>query len=174
MYFVVIQSTKILIVSIHFFAMGCWRTVQWNRTQQHLILCWSSLWCIWSHPIRLSVDHYLIFGYNIKKRLLLRCIHHFKSDLINNMDHMRISGTSGKHSGTSGIYQFKVKRSCKQYIYNGSLNKEHMSELLQWQQRLNVLDFHSRCIKLTKYTCSFPNLLLLQVYKEMAVLLCTT
>ena len=30
---------------------------------------------------------------NIKKRLLLRCIHHFKADLINNMDHMRISGT---------------------------------------------------------------------------------
>ena len=28
-----------------------------------------------------------------KKRLLPRCIHHFKSDLINNMDHMRISGT---------------------------------------------------------------------------------
>ena len=28
-----------------------------------------------------------------KTRLLLRCIHHFKSDLINNMDHMRISGT---------------------------------------------------------------------------------
>ena len=31
----------------------------------------------------------------LKKRLLLhvRCIHHFKSDLINDMDHMRISGT---------------------------------------------------------------------------------
>ena len=28
-----------------------------------------------------------------EKRLLLRCIHHFISDLINNMDHMRISGT---------------------------------------------------------------------------------
>ena len=28
-----------------------------------------------------------------KKRLLLRCIHHFKSDLIYNMDHMHISGT---------------------------------------------------------------------------------
>ena len=28
-----------------------------------------------------------------KKRLLLRCIHHFILDLINNMDHMRISGT---------------------------------------------------------------------------------
>ena len=27
-----------------------------------------------------------------KKRLLLRCIHHFKSDRINHMDHMRISG----------------------------------------------------------------------------------
>ena len=28
-----------------------------------------------------------------KKRLLLRRIHHFKTDLINNMDHMHISGT---------------------------------------------------------------------------------
>ena len=28
-----------------------------------------------------------------EKILLLRRIHHFKSDLINNMDHMRISGT---------------------------------------------------------------------------------
>ena len=27
----------------------------------------------------------------IYKRLQLRCRHHFKSDLINNMDHMRIS-----------------------------------------------------------------------------------
>ena len=29
----------------------------------------------------------------IQKRLLLTFIHHFKSDLINNMDHMRIEGT---------------------------------------------------------------------------------
>ena len=29
----------------------------------------------------------------ILRRLLLRCMHHFKSDLINNMNHMRISGT---------------------------------------------------------------------------------
>ena len=29
----------------------------------------------------------------LKKRLLLRCIHHSKSDLINDMDHGRISGT---------------------------------------------------------------------------------
>ena len=33
------------------------------------------------------------FEMNLKKRLLLRCIHHFKSDWINEMDHMRISGT---------------------------------------------------------------------------------
>ena len=37
----------------------------------------------------------MLFTYSLyyKKRLLLRCIHHFKSDIINNMDHMRISGT---------------------------------------------------------------------------------
>ena len=29
--------------------------------------------------------------YQYEKRLLPRCIHHFKPDLINNMDHMRIS-----------------------------------------------------------------------------------
>ena len=29
---------------------------------------------------------------NIKRDFLLRCMHHFKSALINNMDHMRISG----------------------------------------------------------------------------------
>ena len=28
-----------------------------------------------------------------KKRLLLKCLHHFIPDLINNKDHMRISGT---------------------------------------------------------------------------------
>ena len=28
-----------------------------------------------------------------EKRLLLRCIHHFKSDLIYDMDNMRIAGT---------------------------------------------------------------------------------
>ena len=33
------------------------------------------------------------FTKKYKKRLLLRCIHHYKSDLINNMDQMRSSGT---------------------------------------------------------------------------------
>ena len=29
--------------------------------------------------------------WNIKKKLLLRCLYHFKSDFINNIDHVRIS-----------------------------------------------------------------------------------
>ena len=32
-------------------------------------------------------------AFKYKKRLLLRCTHHLKSDLINNMDYMRILGT---------------------------------------------------------------------------------
>ena len=38
----------------------------------------------------ISSDTHLVV--EIKGDFLLRCIHHFKSDLINNMDHMRISG----------------------------------------------------------------------------------
>ena len=41
-------------------------------------------------PQQIFKRHY---SYKYKKRLPLRCIRHFKSDLINNMDHMRISGT---------------------------------------------------------------------------------
>ena len=41
-------------------------------------------------PSDRRVTHQILVG-NIKKRLLLRCIHHLKSDLINSMDHMRIS-----------------------------------------------------------------------------------
>ena len=32
-------------------------------------------------------------GKRYEKRLLLICIHHFDSDVIKNVDHMRISGT---------------------------------------------------------------------------------
>ena len=35
---------------------------------------------------------FAVKGKRYKKRILLRCIHHLKSDLIYNMDHMRISG----------------------------------------------------------------------------------
>ena len=38
-----------------------------------------------------------------KKRLLQRCIPYFKSDWINNMDHMRISGIESSASGGSRI-----------------------------------------------------------------------
>ena len=40
---------------------------------------------------------------NIKMRLLLRCIHHFKSDLINNMDHMRIIRNNGMWRLNPGV-----------------------------------------------------------------------
>ena len=44
-----------------------------------------------SYTLKCSVDK-SFWHYKYKKRLLLRCIHHFKSDLINSMDHMSISG----------------------------------------------------------------------------------
>ena len=43
----------------------------------------------------------------LKKRLLLRCIHHFKTDLINDMDPMRISGTEPSSVIFSHRKQFK-------------------------------------------------------------------
>ena len=46
-----------------------------------------------------------------KKRLLLRCIHHFVSDLINNMDHMRISGTEPSSVILSQTMKFKRLKS---------------------------------------------------------------
>ena len=42
-------------------------------------------------PWSTSSDTHQVVEY--EKRLLLICIHHFDSDVINNMDHMRISGT---------------------------------------------------------------------------------
>ena len=43
----------------------------------------------------LHVKAIFFFAKNVKYKMkfLLRLIHHFKTDLINNMDHMRISGT---------------------------------------------------------------------------------
>ena len=43
---------------------------------------------IMGHPVLNTMVIYLLY----KKRLLLRCTHHFQSDLINHVDHMRISG----------------------------------------------------------------------------------
>ena len=53
-----------------------------------------------------------------KKRLLLRCIHHFKSDLINNMDHMHISGTEASSVILSQTYYFKKLKSDAQKFLN--------------------------------------------------------
>ena len=50
-----------------------------------------------------------------RKRLLLRCIHHFKSDLIYSMDHMRISGTEpssvilSQTKSHDAIYRMTIK-----------------------------------------------------------------
>ena len=46
-----------------------------------------------------------------RKRLLLRYIHHFKSDLINNMDHMRISGNEPSSVILSQRMRFKKLKS---------------------------------------------------------------
>ena len=56
-----------------------------------------------------AVADYNWFEY--KKRLLLRCIHHFKSDLINNMDQMRISGTEPSSVILSQTNLFKKLKS---------------------------------------------------------------
>ena len=40
-----------------------------------------------------SIFIHMMINVPYRKRLLLRCIHRFKSDLINNMDHMRNSGS---------------------------------------------------------------------------------
>ena len=53
-----------------------------------------------------------------EKRLLLRCIHHFKSDLINNMDHMRISGTEPSSVILSQTKLFKKLKSDAQKVSN--------------------------------------------------------
>ena len=47
---------------------------------------------VFNHNSCQIIQYFLSKLVKYKKRLLLRCIHHFKSDLINNMDHMRISG----------------------------------------------------------------------------------
>ena len=63
---------------------------------------------------------------NIKKKLLLRYIHHFKSDLINNMDHMRISGTEPSSVILSQKSSFKswkeISRTCQNKL---KTNKIH-------------------------------------------------
>ena len=65
--------------------------------------------------VGLNEDFKLLIA-NYKKRLLPRCIHHFKSDLINNMDHMRISGTEPSSVILSQRKQFKKLKSDAQIV----------------------------------------------------------
>ena len=51
-----------------------------------------------------------------KKRLHLRCIHHFKSALINNVDHMRILGTDPSSVIRSQTNTFKKLKSGAQKV----------------------------------------------------------
>ena len=68
-----------------------------NSVSQMSILCRKKYSILW-HKIQFCktdltfLRQIMNFVKTYKKRLLLRCIHHFKSDLINNMDRMRISG----------------------------------------------------------------------------------
>ena len=56
--------------------------------------------------ILINKNSYLIV--ELKKRLILRCIHHFKSHLINDMNHRRISGTEPSSVILSQRKQWKL------------------------------------------------------------------
>ena len=48
----------------------------------------------WHPPLTgITLARDLVTEQKYRKRLLLRCLHHLKSDIINSMNHMRISGT---------------------------------------------------------------------------------
>ena len=59
------------------------------------------------------IDKYYLIEdiFKYEKRLLLRCIHYFKSDLIYNMDNMRISGTEPSSVILSQTKLFKKLKS---------------------------------------------------------------
>ena len=96
-----LQKPNILtftLIPSSFFSDHCEKLYRWMciTFQMPLVYCFYHLICLCND----FYDIFALFGCwssvfvrIYKKRLLLRCIHHFKSDLINNMDLMRISGT---------------------------------------------------------------------------------
>ena len=82
------KTTLMLVISMIKFK-GHYLILIWQNWRRGVLICHRyvhfSLFCIWSlkklYQKRLRTTH------------VLRCIHHFKLDLINNMDHMHISGT---------------------------------------------------------------------------------
>ena len=87
----------------------------------------------WSNT---SVTHQVV---EIKKRLLLRCEHHFKSNVINNMDHMRISVNEPSSVMLSQIKWFQnFKNSCPKVPKQAEVKRdgEINPEKLQFQSIL--------------------------------------
>ena len=70
------------------------------------------------------------YCHKYKKRLLLKCIHHFKSDLINNVDHMRISGTLPS----------SVILSQKKYMYIQKLKRDVPNVPKQAEAKITTLN----------------------------------
>ena len=71
-----------------------------------------------------------------KKRLLLRCIHHFESDLINNMDHMRILGTEPSSVVLSQRSNFKSwKEMSKTYQKQAEAKRDGVINLQNYDFR---------------------------------------
>ena len=71
-------------------------------------------WLYVSSGTHLSTSNDTHQEVEIKKKILLRRLHRFKSELINNMDNMRISGMEPSSVILSQIKQFKkLKRYAK-------------------------------------------------------------
>ena len=94
-----------------------------------------------------SLGHTLNFCPNLvqyKKGLLLRCIHHFKSDLINDMDHMRISGTEPSSVILPNKVVSKVKNWCPKSVKTSWSQKG-------WCNKPTKLEFQSILISFQEY-----------------------
>ena len=65
------------------------------------------------------IHTFLQIPFIIQKRLLLRCMHHFISDLINNLDHMHISGAEPSSVILSQTKLFKI-------CYHSVIHKERV------------------------------------------------
>ena len=92
------------------------------------------------------------------RNFLLRCIHHFKLDLINNMDHMRISGneTSSVILSQKSIFKSwkEVSQTCKKQA------EAKRDGILQFQTILNI--YILLWSKLSTPIISFSDILELQ------------
>ena len=75
-------------------------------------------------------------GFQYKKRLLLICIHHFKSDLINNMDHMRISDNEPSSVVLSQRSNFKswkeMSQTCQNKLKSKRMKSFNLFNNIRW------------------------------------------